>query len=63
MAQREGGYYWVQPKARARCHQLLMGRYIPEPYAAVTPWRVEGEWFKEEDLRVVSARVKPPEAA
>lgn len=63
MKPREAGYYWVRLRDRKRSHVTLVGRYIPEPFAAAEPWRVENEWFAEKDVRVISDKLVPPQEA
>lgn len=55
---REPGYYWVLVKGSSG---PVVGRFIDENWVGVTPWRIDGRWYADRDISVLSERLLPPE--
>ena len=58
--ERDAGYYWVRVRDPKLRHVIQMGRFIPECWVGVEPWRVDGQWFRESAIIVLSERLVPP---
>ena len=56
---RAPGVYWV--RVRGASHDPQPGRFITEPWVGITPWRVDGRWYGEREIEVLSERIEPPE--
>lgn len=55
----EEGSYWVSYACGPESRKVVVGHFCP--WMAGSPWHVGGTWMAEEDVRVMSDRLLPPE--